>query len=273
MKDYLVDVPVKINIWIREECQRKQFEVIKKARPSILFIQSDGGRNPAEWEAINNNRKMIDSGIDWKCKVFRLYEDTNQGLYTMGHKITTMIWENVDRCIFLEDDIIPSVSYFRFCAELLEKYKDDTRLQCICGMNHLGIYDKCTSDYFFCGEGSIWGVATWKRVLSDRDSFDYYYDSYSMKLLKQVTKEDRIVWDRMRNYPINKYYQGHTASGEFWIKYGVYAQHRLQIIPAKNMISNLGCTDNSEHSSNIALLPKGIRRVFSLKTSDMCCSR
>ena len=42
MKQYLVDVPVSINIWIRPECQRQQFEVIKKARPSILFLISDG---------------------------------------------------------------------------------------------------------------------------------------------------------------------------------------------------------------------------------------
>lgn len=43
-KPWLVDVPVKVNIWIRPECQRKQFEALKQARPSILFIQSDGGR-------------------------------------------------------------------------------------------------------------------------------------------------------------------------------------------------------------------------------------
>ena len=52
LKKYLVDIPVRINIWIRPECQRRQFEVIKKARPSILFIQSDGGRNDEEWQAI-----------------------------------------------------------------------------------------------------------------------------------------------------------------------------------------------------------------------------
>ena len=28
LKPYLVDVPVKVSIWIREECQRKQFEIL-----------------------------------------------------------------------------------------------------------------------------------------------------------------------------------------------------------------------------------------------------
>lgn len=56
MKPYLVDVPVKVNIWTRPECQRKQFEVIKQARPSILFVTSDGGRNEREWQLIYQNR-------------------------------------------------------------------------------------------------------------------------------------------------------------------------------------------------------------------------
>ena len=76
LKPYLVDVPVKTNIWTREDCQKKQFEIIKQARPSILFIQSDGGRNEQEMEIIRRNRKMIDEGIDWDCTVHKLIADT-----------------------------------------------------------------------------------------------------------------------------------------------------------------------------------------------------
>ena len=90
-EDFLVDVPVKINIWIRPDCQKKQFEIIKQAKPSVLFIQSDGGRNGEEQRIINENRKMIEEGISWKCKVYKIYEDTNQGLYTMGAKTRDVI--------------------------------------------------------------------------------------------------------------------------------------------------------------------------------------
>lgn len=101
MKEYLVDVPVKIKIWVREDCQKKQFEIIKLARPSIVFVQSDGGRNEEEWKSINANRYMIDNGIDWNCKVYKLYENVNDGLYAMNQKTISLIWDKVDRCIFL----------------------------------------------------------------------------------------------------------------------------------------------------------------------------
>lgn len=269
MKPYLVDVPVRINIWIRPECQKKQFEVLKQARPSILFIQSDGGRNEKEWEAIRENRKLIDEGIDWECTVYKLYEDKNNGLYAMGKKVCEFIWSTVDRCIFLEDDILPSVSFFKYCAELLEKYKDDERIECICGMNHLGISENVNSDYFFSRQGSIWGVATWKRVYQERNSFDYANDEYVMSLLKQRTKHNPIAWKRLVAYGSNEYYEGHTAGGEFWYEFDMYSKNRLQIIPKKNLISNIGCTENSAHAVELNKMSHGIRRVFNMKTYEI----
>ena len=70
LKPFLVDVPVRVNIWIRPECQRAQFEVLRQARPSTMFLISDGGRNPQEWEAINKNRELFDNEYLFKPKTF-----------------------------------------------------------------------------------------------------------------------------------------------------------------------------------------------------------
>lgn len=269
MKPYLVDVPVRVNIWIRPECQRRQLEVLQKARPSILFIQSDGGRNEREWEAIRTNRKMIDEGIDWECTVYRLYEDHNNGIYGMGKKISELIWKTVDRCIFLEDDILPSVSFFQYCADLLEKYKDDQRIEVICGMNHLGKCEEVQSDYFFARQGSIWGTATWKRTIEERANFDYAKDPYTMKLLRQRTKGNSIIWDRLNAYAKQEKYEGHIAGGEFWIEFNMYAQNRLQIIPRVNLVSNIGCTDDALHAETLDQMPRGKRKWFNMETYEL----
>lgn len=268
MKPYLVDVPVRINIWIRPECQRRQWEIIKKARPSILFIQSDGGRNEKEWKAIRENRKLIDEGIDWECQVYRAYEEKNNGMYAMSKKVYELIWSTVDRCILLEDDLIPSVSYFSFCEELLERYKDDERIECICGMNHLEKYTEPKADYFFARQGSIWGVATWKRVFQNR-GFEYGEDSYMLKLLRQRTKHNGMAWRRLNGYLKGEKYEGHVPGSEFWFEFDMYGQNRLQIIPKVNMISNIGAADTSEHAAELCLLPKGIRKVFNMSTYEM----
>lgn len=269
MDKFLVDVPVKINIWIRPDCQKRQFEIIKKAKPRILFIASDGGRNEKEWEIIRTNRKMIDDGIDWECMVYRLYEDENQGMYTMGRKIREWIWGKVDRCVFLEDDILPSVSFFRYCAELLEKYKDDLRVNVICGMNHLGVSENVNSDYFFSRQGSIWGFATWRRVYEQYNDFEYGKDPYVMELLKARTKHNRIFWKRIEAYTQQHMYEGHVAGTEYYLEFGMYGHNQLQIIPKKNLVSNIGCTKDSAHADDLRLMPSGIRGVFNMKTYEL----
>ena len=267
MDKYLVDVPVKINIWIRRDCLKKQWEVIKAAKPSVLFIQSDGGRNEFEWRIINANRKMIDETIDWDCVAYKLYEPINNGMYKMSKKTGELIWSKVDRCIFLEDDEIPSLSFFGYCAELLEKYKDDTRIYCICGMNHLGVSKDVTSDYFFSRNGSVWGTATWKRC-SKLKTLDYSADKYIMSLLRERTKKNKKCWKKIKAYGEGKQYEGHGPAGEFWREFSHYSQGMLQIVPKYNMIKNVGYDEFSAHFGGLNLIPKKLRQLFNMDTYE-----
>ena len=269
MKEYLVDVPVKINIWIRKECLRKQFEVIRQARPKVLFIQSDGGRNDYEWEIINYNRKMIDDGIDWKCNVFRIYEDKNLGLYAMWRKSYELVWTNVDRCIFLEDDDVPAVSFFRFCKELLDLYENDYRIQGICGYNPLGVYNEVSSDYFFTGEFNQWGIATWKRSVSliNDNNFRYINDDYVKKLMKLHL--GNYVYNRAIKCAKEGKIDGHVPGSEFFRGLSRATQNALYIFPKRNMISNHGCGDDSVHSSDYLTLSREEQALFYSKVYEI----
>lgn len=269
LKPYLVDVPVRVQVWIRPECQRKQFEVLKQARPSIMFLCSDGGRNEKEWAAIRENRAMFDNEIDWECKIYKLYETENKGLYGMGKKMNELIWSNADRCVFLEDDMVPSVSYFSYCAEVLEKFKDDERIVAVNGMNYMGIYEDVQADYFFTRYGAIWGLATWRRVVQQKNDFSYATDSYVMNLLLKNAKKSHGLADQIVGYAKGELVNGHSPGGEFWYGLFVYSHNQLFVSPRKNMISNIGCTEDGAHATEYKKLPKGIRRVFNMETYEL----
>ncbi len=268
-QNYLVDVPVQFNIWIRPQCQKQQWAVIHEAKPSQLFIVSDGGRNEKEWNAIRENRAMVENGIDWDCKVTKIYFDSNQGMYQTAIQAYKIIWSMVDRCIFMEDDIVPAVSWFRFCAELLERYKNDTRVNMICGMNHLGNYERPSSDYFFSTQGSIWGYATWKRVYDHYYDFSYGKDPYVLDLLNHETKNHQVFQKKIDAYAKDEYYQGHVAFEEFFQEFGIYGYHQLNIVPTRNMISNVGATEDSAHFADLKKLPKQIRNLFGMKRYEL----
>ncbi len=267
--NFLVDLPVCINIWIRPECQRRQFEVIRQAKPSVLFLISDGGRTDAEWQAILENRRLYDEGIDWDCTVYKLYERQNQGMYAEAKRFHELVWSKVDRCAFLEDDVLPSVSFFRYCAELLERYKDDLRVNVICGMNHLGVWENVQSDYFFSRQGSIWGYAMWKRTYEQYYDFAYMQDPYVMDCLRQRTRRNAKIWNRICGYAKNPAYEGHPPFTEYYFELSMYLQNQLQVIPKYNLISNIGCTDDAAHATELALMPRALRRIFNMKTYEL----
>lgn len=265
-----VDVPVKINIWSREKCQKAQFEVIKKARPSVLFIQSDGGRTKQEMELIAKNREYVLNEIDWECDVHIIFEDVNVGLYEMGKRSKTYIWQNVDYCIFFEDDQIPSLSAFGFCKAILERYKNDDRIQAICLFNILGENKKCDHDYFFTRQGMIWAYATWKRAEALHNDFSYYESSSLLKNINYAyygSIDHKIIKSLNysgKNRTVKRPYSNH----EFWTQSNAYLQNQLIIVPAVNMISCYGDISGS-NASRLGDMPRFRRKLFHTKSFEI----
>ncbi|MDD4772394.1 MAG: hypothetical protein PHZ09_02160 [Eubacteriales bacterium] len=268
MRPYKIDIPVRVNIWIRPDCQRKQFEVLKQACPSVIFLQSDGGRNEREWEAIKQNRKLFEDEVDWDCEIHKLYEEHNLGLYTMGRKVSSYIWEHVDRCIFLEDDYVPAVSFFRFCAELLEKYKDDERIEMICGNNVFETYlDAEPYDYFFSQNGwSIWGIATWRNRTNNRIfPFDYANNAYIKRCLEHNLTP--FWYKKVKGYCTGRLVDNHAPGGEYFHAVNSALFHRLSILPTRNMINNIGTIgEHADHRKRTFLKAPS---VFNLKVFEI----
>jgi hypothetical protein len=156
---------------------------------------------------------------------------------------------------------------------MLVKYENDLRVHTICGMNHMGVYDDPTADYFFSKAGSIWGFALWKRTY---DTFEYDLrfneDLYYKKLLvnsfhKAYRRQIKLSMELKRE----KYLKTNEM-GDFELinAASFFLQNGLMILPKQNLISCHGISENSGHNVNHPLkMPKSIRRVFNMKTYDM----
>lgn len=261
-----IDIPVAIFIWKRPELQKMQFEIIKDVKPNVIFLFSDGPRNNNEKKLIGISRDIFEQ-IDWSCTVYKIFEENNIGMYNMLVKASEFVFHRVDRCIFLEDDCMPSKSYFRFTSELLEKYKDDERILMICGMNHFGINEECTSDYFFSDAGSIWGIAFWKRTYQNFYNEKFIEDSYARKLLLENSNSHfRNFFGRV----FQKKISGDYLKGfEYNLAKIQAIQNQLIIVPKKNMICNRGHGSDSTHSTELKLMPKRIRKIFNMNTHEI----
>lgn len=270
MKKALIDISVLLVFFARPEQFRQVFEQVKKARPSRLFLYQDGPRvgRTDDFENIRKCREIAED-IDWECEVHRLYQEENYGCDPSGYIAHTWAFSQTDKCIVLEDDVVPSVSFFSFCKELLDRYEQDQRVSMISGLNLEECSEEVPYDYFFTSCSSIWGWASWSRVVSKWDSsYSVLEDDFNSKQISGVIKQKKHMVNFMSMAT------SHAKSGkahfESILLLNQYLNSGLTIVPKKNMINNVGVVAESTHfSGSVAMLPKGYRRVFTMPRYEL----
>lgn len=270
-QDYKVDVPVLILFFNRPAVLQQVFESVKKAKPSTLLLYQDGAREGVKTDAESIEAcRAIFSRIDWNCTVYEMYQTKNYGCDPSGYMSRQWAFSIVDKCIILEDDTVPAVSFFAFCKELLDKYEDDKRIYRICGYNTLVKYSPYNSDYFFTKGGSIWGWATWKRVfdewdteysfLNDQSVIDTYTYTYKNAAVPPKSFLKTCKWHRESQ---KEYFESIYSSCR-------YMGTGLSIVASKNMISNIGLTAGSTHATaNLKRIPRKTLALFFTDTYEI----
>lgn len=246
-------------IYKRLDTTMQVFEAIKKAKPPILYIAQDGPKEGEE-EKVRLVRKYVLDNIDWNCKVKTLFRDRNLGCGKAVSEAITWFFENEEMGIILEDDTLPSQSFFWFCEELLEKYKDELRIGMISGCNFQRGIKRGSADYYFSIYNHIWGWASWfnrwknydfeLKDINDPSFIDELFHNasaikYWKKIFEKVKKGKIDTWD----------YQ--------WT-FTLWKNKQLTIIPNINLVKNIGFGKEATHTNN----PNDANR-FSVKAYEL----
>ena len=242
------NIPILFIVFNRLDTTKQVFAKIKEITPERLYIASDGPRSnrPGESETVNSIREFILNSIDWNCEIKTLFREKNLGC---GKAVSTAIswfFENEDMGIILEDDCLPSISFFPYCRELLEKYRDNQRIFHITGHNPLTL-TKMPYSYYFSRIQHCWGWASWKRAF-EHYSFEITDLDVTLnnKNFKRIfhSKEERLHWidvfRKMEKHQIDTWDHQWT--------YAIIKNNGLCINPAKNLVSNLGFNNEATHT-------------------------
>ncbi len=265
-----IDVAVLMLFFNRPDHFKKVFDEVKKARPSHLYLYQDGPRGERDMEGILGCRDIVkDENIDWECDVKRHYCEKNQGCDPSEYLSQKWAFSMSDKCIVLEDDDVPSQSFFPFCKEMLDKYENDDRIAMISGFNEDEISPDCNDSYFFTSIFAIWGWASWKRVV-DKWEGDYAF----LQNKQAMSRLQSLIRQRGYRKDFIPMCLEHKESGKdyyesiFWAS--MLLNSGLAIMPCKNMINNLGLSDDSTHfSGSMKTTPKAYRKIFTMKRYEM----
>ena len=243
-----LNAPVLLLIFNRPDTTKIVFDAIKQAKPKRLYIAADGPRQNVEDDAEKcSQARQIATSLNWNCEIKTLFRAKNLGCkYSVSSGIDWFFkWEEMG--IILEDDTVPSQTFFWFCQELLEKYKNDYRIMHINGTNFFwNKIQYSNADYFFSQYGNIWGWASWRRAWKLYDVNLKDWDCLNGNYLKKVfsNKNERII----RKQQIEKILNGQLDTWDYqWILYK-YVNAGLSIIPKSNLVKNIGFIQDSTHT-------------------------
>jgi len=248
-------------VFNRLDTTKQVFSEIREAKPPRFYIASDGARTSREGEdiVVQSIRDYLKNNIDWECEVKTLFRDKNLGCKHAVSEAITWFFENEEMGIILEDDCLPDATFFYFCQELLERYRDDQRIGMISGDNFQFGNRRNDDSYYFSKYVHIWGWATWR---------DRWIGSYDVTMAKwsRVRDEGLLidilgsrreagVWQKT----FEKAYCSEIDTWDYQWVFANFLEGRMSILPNVNMISNVGFNEAATHTlgeSDLANIPR-----------------
>ena len=250
-----MDIAILLIIFNRLDTLKKVFSQIKKVKPKRLYIGADGPRasHKDDAENVEEVRKWIVDNIDWECEVHKLFREKNLGIEKALPEAVSWMFETEEMGIILEDDCLPSISFFEFCRRLLNKYKNNEKVRSISGSNFPNKKMPISKySYEFGPLSGTWGWATWKRAWQDFDL------NLKMQDWENIRKDENLgkIFDKLQANHVKNlfdYYYNNTITWD--VEYivnnlkHVIKEGAVNIgVPVnKNLISNIGT--NGTHYS------------------------
>jgi len=233
--------PVLFVIFKRVDTTQKVFERIREAQPPRLYIAADGPRPDRQGEEEQcAATRMVVENIDWPCEVHHLYRDKNLGCGEGVSSAITWFFEHEEEGIILEDDILPHLDFFKYCDEMLERYRGNDKIKCICGSNAFYEEIKYPYSYYFSHYMMVWGWATWRRTWKEYDrslksiSREEAFDEISRLPVKKGSKlKAQEIFDVMTSEsPIDTW--------DYQLFFSILHHKGLTVIPISNLCKNIG---------------------------------
>jgi hypothetical protein len=232
----------------RPDTTRRVLDALLQARPSKVFFAVDGPRasRSADAEAVREVQQLGRS-LGGHCEVRTLFRDANLGCKVAVSEAIAWFFSQVEEGIILEDDCVAHPSFFRFAAELLERYRGDRRIAMISGDNFQQGRRRTPYSYYFSRYTHIWGWASWRRAWAQYD--------HNMRAWPEL-RDGGWLMDILADRAAVEYWtrifdDTHGERNSSWAyrwTFSAWSQSALTVLPAVNLVSNIGFGSQATHT-------------------------
>ena len=233
--------PILFLTYKRYETTEKVFNQIAQIKPCNFFFVSNAP-NPSNYQnEIASIKKIrnLSKQITWDCKLNILFRDEH--LQVRESIVSSINWfyESVEEGIILEDDCLPSLSFFYFCEDLLNRFRHDDNIFSINGSCFYSNPILPANSYMLSNHNYVWGWATWRR------SWELYSKELSdwprnrNLLVKKIWPNSFFIRSYWR-FIFQEVFDDNIKTWDYQMLYTMWNNRMYSIIPNMNLVSNIG---------------------------------
>jgi len=244
-----LETPIALLIFNRPKETAKVLSSIRQVRPRQLFVVADGPRKdvPEDIENCALARAAID-GVDWPCDVQTNYSVGNLGCRKRVSNGLDWVFALVEEAIVLEDDCLPEPSFFPYCENLLQRYRDNPKIMVISGANLFKRFQATEDSYYYSRYPLIWGWASWRRVWQQHYDVDIqrWPEMREQGWLNRFLQPlECLYWGRLFDQVCNG-----LDTWDYSLLFTCWLNDGLALHPRRNLVSNIGWGADATHTKD-----------------------
>lgn len=237
-----MDVAVLFLTYRRYDTALKVFESIRAAKPRRLYFASNAPcpQNYSTEEREVERVRLLVNRVDWPCELVTLFRKEHLSVIESIPSSIDWFFEHENEGIILEDDCLPSASFFQFCKTLLDFHRYDNHVCMISGNNFLeGKNFDSPTKYYYSKYCHIWGWATWKRAwIRYKKNHEQIRNQKALSSIKIPFKGvgAKLYWTRI----LRLVEKGKLKTWDHIWTFTCWIDGGISCMPNRNLVSNIG---------------------------------
>lgn len=222
----------------------------KEAKESDLFIFSDGAKNEAGKDKVDEVRAAVNSiknSGDFKS-VTVVESPVNKGLAASVIAGVTDVNNKYGKVIVVEDDCVVSPYFLSYINHALDYFESNKKIGCLSGYTpELTLPENYTNDIFTAYRSCSCTWATWADRWQGVD--------WELKEIKDFYKSPKLI-RRLNSNGSDRFirlYRQTKGNGSSWsVRFGAHLvkNNLLTVYPRYSYITNIGCDESGVHSKS-----------------------
>lgn len=207
-----------------------------------IYVFCDGSKDYDDSVAVKKVRQIVYRFKAGRENVNVVESVKNKGLAKSVFDGLNKCFENVERAIVLEDDILVREGFFEFMVNGLKNYSEQNQVAGIAGYSYI---KQPLDKNYFLPVGTSWGWGTWKRVWQKvRDNPQYYYD--------QIAERGLVKEFNFGRYPfyniLSSTVEGKNSSWAIQFYAQFFLDQQVFLFPSTSLCENIGFDNAGTHT-------------------------